>query len=197
MWWTAFGAIAQAAGAVATFLAVVVSLRIATNQRKPMARGSAKLLLTFACDGSPGVYHIGFTVLNTGSVPIFVSSLGWRTGWLRWGPKALRHRYAVQSGYGDQGVTFPYDLSPNRSATTLSPLYLMKQAGMNEARAELFSRKLPLLGWAPVHGVIDVAGRRSIVVRAAKDLTDFLRTNEHGVNTDEQGLTNTAAQGEG
>jgi hypothetical protein len=96
-WWTAFAAIAQAAGAIATFAAVVVSLWIALSGRALKARGSAGIRVHFIGDGTPGTYTVGIEVENIGLRPFHVTSVGWQTGWMLRGPKALRYRFAIQN----------------------------------------------------------------------------------------------------
>jgi hypothetical protein len=188
-WWTAFGAIAQALGAIATFAAVIVSLRIASAQRSLRASASVGILVTFEGDGSPGEYHVGFNVLNQSMQSIHVSSLGWRTGWIRKAPQALGFRWAVQSGIGDEAIKCPYELAPNRSATTLSPIRLVKapEAGATGSIKHIFDRRVPVIGWAPIRGVVSITGRRPLFVKPTPELAAFLRTGEHPSFTDEPG----------
>ena len=44
-WWTAFGAIAQVAGAVATLLAVLVALWTTRGERELKGKGHARIML--------------------------------------------------------------------------------------------------------------------------------------------------------
>lgn len=181
-WWTAFGAIAQAIGALATFLAVAVTLWLTRTERSLRATGRVGFQVTFVGDGSPGVYHVGFTVLNTGLQPIQVMSVGWRTGWCRFGPKWLQHRWAIETWEGQTGVATPYELAPRRSAVTI------KQAAhfvemRPDVRADLFRRPVRLLGNAPIRGVVNITGRPPLIVKVTKDLAGFLRGGDHPLTT--------------
>ena len=179
-WWTAFGAIAQAVGAVATFAAVAVSLWVVLSERAMRARGSAGIKVMFAGDGTPGVYMVGIDVLNVGVRPFHVSSVGWRSGWFSHGPMALQHRHAIQnpsvmmnSGPG------PHIIEPGRNQGFYTKVADMKSADAKASRTEMFARKLPILGNAPIRALVHITGRKPLVVKVSSDLADFLRTGEH------------------
>jgi len=177
-WWTAFGAISQAAGVVATLAAVVVSLWMAMRDRRIRAKGSAGFHITFAGDGSPGVYHVGFSLLNTGVPTLQVSSVGWRVGWFDVKLKALGFQWAIETWQGQEGVPTPYELPSNRSAITIKSAHWFTET-TPDVRADLFQRRLPVLGWAPIKGVINITGRKPLIVPVSNDLADFLRGGNH------------------
>jgi hypothetical protein len=183
-WWTAFGAIAQAAGAIATFGAVVISLWVVLSERAMRARGYANIMITFIGDGTPGTYLVGIQVLNAGVRPFQVTSVGWRTGWLRRGPKALQFRYAIQNtSIMLNQRPGPHIVDPGREEGFYTPVADMKRSNNDESRTELFGRKLPILGEAPVRGIVNISGRKPLYVKVSKDLAHFLRTGDHASTT--------------
>lgn len=183
-WWSAFGGIAQAAGAVATFAAVVVSLWIALSGRALKARGSAGIRVHFIGDGTPGTYTVGIEVENIGLRPFHVSSVGWRTGWMQRGPKALRYRFAIQNtSMMLNERPGPHIVDPGRNEGWYTRVADMKGANSEESRAELFVRKVPVLGYAPIRAIVNITGRKPLCTKVSDDLADFLRTGEHASTT--------------
>ncbi|OHT18592.1 hypothetical protein [Edaphosphingomonas haloaromaticamans] len=147
----------------------------------------------FAGDGTPGVYMVGIEVLNIGVRPFHVSSVGWRTGWLWRGPKVLQYRFAIQNTsvmLNQKGG--PHIVEPGRNEGFYTQIADMKQANYEASRAEMFKRKLPILGEAPIRAMVNITGRKPLMVKVSKELAYFLRTGEHAGTTDENGLTNTA-----
>ena len=96
IWWSAVAAIGQVLGAIATFAAVSVSLWVVSTDRSLRGQGYAKILASFAGDGSPGICHLGFRVENTGIRDLLVQSISWRTGWWKWGPDWAKFKYEVR-----------------------------------------------------------------------------------------------------
>jgi hypothetical protein len=187
IWWTAFGAIAQAAGALATFAAVVVSLWIALSGRALKARGSAGIRVHFIGDGTPGTYTVGIEVLNIGLRPFHVNSVGWRTGWMQRGPEPLRYRFALQNtSMMLNQRPGPHIVDPGRNEGWYTLVADMKGANSEESRSELFVRKLPILGFAPIRAVVNITGRKPLYIKVSDDLADFLRTGEHASTTAEE-----------
>lgn len=188
-WWTAFGAIAQAIGALATFGAVAVSLWVVASERAMKARGSAGIMISFIGDGSPGTYMVGVEVLNIGLRPFHVSSVGWRTGWLPRGPNALAYRYAIQntSVMLNQSPG-PHIVEPGRNEGFYTPVADMKRNNSDESRAELFMRKVPILGDAPIRAMVNITGRKPLMINVSKDLAQFLRTGAHASTTAEEAV---------
>lgn len=185
-WWTAFGAISQAVGALATFAVVVLSLWVVLSERAMRARGWAGIMVSFIGDGTPGTYLVGIHVLNAGLRPFQVTSVGWRTGWLRRGPKSFQYRYAIQNtSMMLNQKPGPHIVEPGREEGFYTPVADMKTSNSDESRSVLFKRKLPILGKAPIRGIVNITGRKPLFVKVSKDLANFLRTGEHASTTAE------------
>ncbi len=184
VWWTAFGAVAQAIGAIATFAAVGVSLWIVISERTMQARGSAGIRVMFAGDGTPGQYMVGIEVLNTGVRPFQVSSVGWRTGWFSRGPSAIRFRFAIQnpSVMVNQRVV-PVIVEPGRNEGFYTLLADMKNAAGQAGANELFRRSLAVLGDCPIWAMVNITGRKPLLIRVKGELAAFLRTHDHADTT--------------
>lgn len=182
LWWTAFGAIAQAIGAAMTFAAVGLSLWIVLSERKFTAQGTASIHVMFAGDGTPGIYLIGVQVLNTGLRAFKIEAVGWRVGWLSKGPALLRHRNALQTF-----VTLPYPgaalppciLEAGHNVSFYVSIAAWKAGNTDGQRGDLFDRTVKFLGKPPIRATIHISGRKPLVVKPDKGLTDFLRTGEH------------------
>ena len=182
-WWTAFGALAQAAGAFATFAAVGVSLWIVLSERALRARGRAAIMTIFQGDGTPGIHVVDFIVENVGVRDFSVQSISWRIGWLPIGPMSLRFRYAIQTSRTGQ-------IFENRKIQiSLSEHFYVSVAEMKIGmtaegeRAAFFSRKVPIFGWAPMRAYANIAGRRPLRLKLEKNLLAFLRTGQHSNTT--------------
>jgi hypothetical protein len=183
-WWTAFGAIAQAIGAVATFAAVAVSLWVVQSERQLQAKVTAGIRITFVGDGSPGVYWVGVTIVNTGMRAIRVTSTGWRTGWLSRGPSALTFRHAVQNtSLVNLGKRPPFVVEPGMQESVFTSVADMKGGNNPEAHADMFERRLPVLGDAPIQAVVNITGRNPVRVAVEPSLARFLRTMDHANTT--------------
>ena len=179
-WWTAFGAIAQALGAVATFAAVVVSLWLAVGERSLRADGFAAIWVSFPGDGTPGEYQVMFQLRNTGLRPIVWESVAWRVGWLRRGPKSLKYRWALQAdGNANHFVT--QTVQPSLTGMVTIPVAVMKPRILEEANEEkpFFRRRIKFLGNAPILAFAHVAGRKPVPLKVNQSLQDFLRTGGH------------------
>ena len=182
-WWSAVAAIGQIFGAIATFFAVFVSLWIVRTDRSLRGKGNAKIIVSFARDGSPGVYHVGFIVENCGIRDFLVQSISWRVGWVAIGIKTLTFRHAIQtSGTG-------YMFENRWVKSSLSEHFLISVSDMKIGlaaegeRGEFFSRKLPFVGWAPIKAYANIAGAKPIPLKVEKQLKDFLRTGKHADTT--------------
>ena len=184
-WWAAFGAVAQAIGSLATFAAVAVSLWVVLSERAMRAKGSAGLHLTFAGDGTPGVYVVGIEVLNAGFRPFHVSSVGWRTGWLPKGPANLAHRFAIQNlSVAMNPRSWPCTVEPGHKEGFYTRVSDFQSANAHRSRTEMFRRRVPLLGPAPIHAMVNITGRKPLLLKVSGDLAEFLRTGEHAATTD-------------
>lgn len=174
IWWTGFGAIAQAIGALATFAAVAVSLWIALSERRIRARCRADIVVISAGDGSPLQYMVGIHVRNDGFRTFQVTGVGWRTGWASWGPKALQYRSAMFDT--TDGGPWPRIIAPGQEQWFYVPIAKVAQS---ESRAELFGRKMPILGEVPIRATVHITGHKRIMVKVPKNMAKFLRTGEH------------------
>jgi hypothetical protein len=182
-WWSAVAAVGQVLGAIATFMAVVVSLWIVRTDRSLQGKGHAGILVIFAGDGSPGIYLVGFRVENTGIRDFMVQSIGWRVGWSRWGPRKLSYAYAIQtSGVGQ--IFENRWIRPTTTETFQLKVSEMKVGLAAEGeRGMFFKRRLKLLGWAPIRAYANVSGRKPIRLKVDNKLREFLRTGSHADNT--------------
>lgn len=178
-WWAAFGAIAQAAGAVATFGAIVVALVLARAERGLLGRGRATIMLAVSGDGTPGEYELHFELENTGMRPLVWETTSWRVGWLRWGPNALRYRWALQSDHLGSPFT-TQTIEPAMTGRVAIPVQVMK-GGLQAAedRDDFFRGPVPLLGYPPIVAFANVAGRSPIPLKVSAAVTKFMRTGDH------------------
>lgn len=179
-WWTAFGAIAQALGAVATFAAVAVSLYLAQTERALKGRGKARIMISFAGDGSPGVNLVHFDLENTGLRPLLWQSVSWRVGWLKWDFWGLGYRSAIQN-FTTSIFDHKQTIEPSHSGQMYMPVSQMKPALCRETEEgrTFFQSKHPLFGFPPIVAYAQVAGRKPIKLRVSQELKRFLRSGEH------------------
>jgi len=193
--WTEVGAFAQVAAAVATFAAVCVSLWLARSERRANVKVRAGLRLMFAGDGSAFEDVISIVITNFGMRAVRISSMGWRTGWLRRGPKWLGFQYAVQKLDHRTSMlnspALPFDLGPGQETT----LYLSPDPFRNggELRGNFFNRHFP---WrrkpspAKICVIVFLVAAKNVVTRAERGLERFLAT---GVITNGAERANNAA----
>ena len=179
--WTMVGAIGQVAAAIATFAAVCVSLWLAHSERRVHIRVRAGLRLLFAGDGSPFEDVIAVHVTNHGLRPVRISSVGWRTGWLKRGPKWLAFQNAVQKF--DVPISAissprpPCDLGPGQEVTFYVSPDPFKRGG--EIRDTFFSRHVP---WrvksfpTKICVVVFLVAAKAKVMRVERGLEAFLAT---------------------
>ncbi len=181
--WTKIAAIGQVAAAIATFVAVWVSLWLAHTERRAHVKVRAGLRLLFAGDGSPFEDAIVIQITNCGLRPVRVASVGWRTGWLRRGPKWLAFQHAMQKF--DLPIstmstpTPPFDLGPGQEVTlNISPEPFKKEG---EIRDTFFKRRVPWRRNPPatkICVVVFIVAAKAIVVRVEPTLEKFLATGE-------------------
>ncbi len=127
---------------------------------------------------------VGIDVLNVGVRPFHVTSVGWRTGWLRRGPKTVTYRYAIQN----MNIMLnqrprPHIVEPGRNEGFYVAIADMKGVNAQKSRNEMFVRKLPIIGYCPIWAMVHITGRQPAMVRASKELAHFLRTNDHASTT--------------
>lgn len=178
LFWTKMAAIGQAAGAVATFAAVVVSLWIAHSERRAHVRVTAGLRVLMS---RPAQDVISILVTNHGLRPVRVSAIVWRTGWLRYGPKWLTFQQAVQTFDAPisqmSSVQPPFDLGPGQDANLHLPTAPFTEHP--DLRLDFFNRRLPFRRKpTPTKICVEVhlvAAKKS-VARVEKSLAKFLAT---------------------
>jgi hypothetical protein len=147
LYWTKVAALGQVAGAAATFLAVLLSLYLATYGRRPRLKLTVgeRLIIT---QGQAGhIRVLNFSVANAGERPVHIRGIGWRTGWLRWGPAFLRTQAAVQlTGGLGIGKEPPYELQPGAEVSSFTLLQTMLGKIAEKAGSPFFARDWPVLG---------------------------------------------------
>lgn len=183
-WWTAFGAIAQAAGSLATFAAVAVSLWLARRETGLHGKGMVQVMAAFAGDGSPGTYLLSFTVENTGLRELMWLGTIWRVGWLSRGPQALRFKYAIQAD-ASASPFVQQVIQPGTSYSWHIPIKTLKRAyNDNPDRRSFFNRRINGLGYLPIVAFANVSGRPPIKLKLSEEVERFLRTFDHADTTD-------------
>ena len=150
------------------------------------AKASARIMVQFVGDGTPGTYLVGIDVTNVGVRPFHVTSVGWRTGWLGWGPNVLKYRYAIQkTNIMLNQRPSPHIVDPGLHDGFYVTVADMKSANAEESRNEMFTRKLPVIGYCPIWAMVNITGRKPVMSRVPRDLAVFLRTGVHASTTDE------------
>ena len=150
IYWTKVGALGQVGGALATFLAVLVSLYLAARGRRPRLKLTAgeRLIIT---PGQPDhVRVLSFSVANAGERPVHVRGIGWRTGWLRRGPAFLRTQAAVQlTGGLGIGKEPPYEIQAGAEVSSITLLQNLLDHIQTKSGEPFFARDWPVLGRRP------------------------------------------------
>jgi hypothetical protein len=181
LFWTKIGAIGEVAGAVATFAAVCVSLWLARSEQRPHIKVQAGLRLLFAGDGSPFTDVISIRVTNFGLRPVRISSVGWRTGWMKRGPKWLTYQHAVQKFDFPvpmvSSQTLPCDLGAGQEVLFYISPEPFKKA--DDTSRTFFSRRLP---WrhkstpTKICVAVFMVASRTLMTRVEPNLEKFLAT---------------------
>lgn len=156
---------------------MVVALWTTSSERKLKARAEGAILVLTG--NGTLTYYVGITILNTGLRPLKVTMVGWRSGWIRRGPAALRYRHGVQITEAPIGKQVPFILQPSETGTVFVSLADMKLGQNTPAANEIFRRSIPLLGNAPLAVEVAISGRKMLNGRVRDDLAKFLRTNKH------------------
>ncbi|MCA3037920.1 MAG: hypothetical protein ING69_11295 [Rhodocyclaceae bacterium] len=98
---------------VATFAAVVVSLRLARKADSIQLQTNAGVRLVFAGDGTPAEEHVGISAVNRGDRPVTINSIGWRIG------RGKSARHCIQPVYGQYTHQYPKQLAHGDQASFL------------------------------------------------------------------------------
>lgn len=96
---------------IATFAAVVVSLRLVSRADRVRLKVHAGIRLLFIGDGSPAEELLEIHVTNLGDRPATVTSVGWAIG------KRKKRRYCLQSLSGRYTAQYPKELAHGQSAS--------------------------------------------------------------------------------
>lgn len=172
LFWLKVSAIGQVAGALATFLAVAVSLYIALHGRRPRLKLKVGKRM-FLGGGLPDRDVIMFSVTNTGERPVHVRSLGWQTGWLRWGPRGWKRQLAVQM-FGElrEGTEPPYEIQPGQEVSSYIDFDSFIGRIEERDREPFFFRRWAKLGVkrTSIWGHVYTADGHTITARVEKEL---------------------------
>lgn len=181
LFWTQVSAIGQVAGALATAAAVIVSLWIVLSERLPQIKVRAGIRLVVG-GGAPALDVMSFTLTNVGTRSFQIAQVGWRTGWLPFGPKWLKHQHAIQ--VLGPPVTIPGSSVPPFDIAAGERKGIHVSCDLYEAHrrdGDLFGRKIPLFKErkAPnVHFWIEIVGARTKYVKVERSLEQFLLTGK-------------------
>jgi hypothetical protein len=191
LYWTKVAAIGQVAGALATFLAVAVSLFIAFHSGRPKARLKVgERLIVGGVDD--GIRVLVFDVANAGDRPFHVSSLGWQTGRLRFGPKFLRRRFAMQMFGGTPfGSAPPFEVQPGARVAAYCLLENVLDHARTRKEEPMFTRDWPdgRRRKTTVWGNLQTADGHSIRVKAEAAFVEHVAASEISALTSTQSKT--------
>jgi hypothetical protein len=159
--------------AIATFLAVLVSLYLAQKSDRVNLRASAGIRMVFAGDGSPPEEHVGVNVVNLGDRPVNVTAIGWRIGSRR------NKRFCIQPVAGHYTHQYPKQLAHGEQATFMVSF----KAAPDWARtfATDFVKDVSDRNLKTLRALVSTSvGRRDVEVVPEKSLLDKLRSAHAG-----------------
>jgi hypothetical protein len=96
---------------IATFAAVVVSLRLASRYDRVRLKTYAGIRLLYIGDGTPAQELVEINVTNLGERPVTISTVGWAIG------KGKKRRYCIQNLSGPYTSQYPIELTHGKSAS--------------------------------------------------------------------------------
>lgn len=174
LFWTKIGALGQLAGALATFLAVIVSLYVVITDRREGVKlvvGKRKII-----GGGVNLDVISFEITNVGARPFVINSIGWRTGWFKRGPQSLKYKWAIQLGDNSMFSTqLPHLLQQGQSASVTIPTNMFFK---NNSKEKSLFRSRKFLKYINVgtnmHGVVNTALGTAKTVRVERDLSQMI-----------------------
>jgi hypothetical protein len=179
--WTKIAAVGQVAGALATAIAVAISLWIVISERAVKMACAVGIRIIIGSLG-PSCNIVSFDITNTGHRSFRISSTGWRTGWSipilnRFNLPWAKYQYAIQLTADDLGSPrLPMDLAPGHRTTIFTDAKRFSDQNA-ERREDFFCRKLPIIGTlvsAPVYGCVDIPGQKTRFFRTEKSLQRFV-----------------------
>lgn len=184
LYWTKVAALGQVFGAIATFLAVFMSLWLAYHARKPRLRVTVTYQIIIG-GMADGLDFLAIDVANTGERPVHIRSVGWRTGWPTKWPSFLARGAAYQMTPGAEmfglGTQPPFELQPGASASMYCDMDRMTSHA--DGRPEpIFTRNWPLIGKkrTRLRACVYTADGHSFYAKPAKALADALVAAEKG-----------------
>lgn len=141
--------------------------------------------------GAPELAVLMFNIANAGERPVHVNGIGWRTGWLRWGPQFLSRRAAVQlTGVPQLGnVAPPFEIQPGAAAATYALMENVLSYARERAAEPFYSRDWPLLGrkLTRVRAYAYTADGHTVTVKPEKSLLlDLGRAESEALEAPEQ-----------
>lgn len=101
---------------IATFAAVVVSLRLAGKAERVFLKVSAGVRLLVRGDGTPPERQIEISVTNLADRPVTIDSVGWAVG------KGKNRQYCLQNVSGLHSSQYPIELAHGKRASFLVSL---------------------------------------------------------------------------
>jgi hypothetical protein len=191
LYWEQVAAIGQVSGAVATFLAVALSLYLALHSRRPDIKlvVGERLLLGGLDDGTR---LLMFDFANRGSLPVTINSVGWKTGWFRRGPRFFKRKFAIQmTGGTAYGSAFPIILGPGQSASAYCLMDNILENAARHSDDPLFSRDWPdnRRRKTRAFGLAHTATGHTISVKVERPLHDTLVAAEVAAKTNAGSIT--------
>lgn len=152
---------------LATFAAVVVSLRLARKADRVHVEASAGIRLVFAGDGTTAEEHAGITAVNRGERPVIINSVGWRVG------RGKGARHCIQPVSGQYTHQYPKQLAHGEQAAFLVSFNTVPDWAKDFAVG--FIQDLEPRNLKTLRAVIHTSVGQSIEVVPEKNLLEKLR----------------------
>lgn len=174
LFWTKISALGQLAGAIATFLAVIVSLYVVVtdgHEAIKLVVGQRRIV-----GGEIDLDVISFEITNVGARPFVINTIGWRTGWFKRGPKSLRHKWGIQLGDNSMFSTpLPHLLQQGESASVTIPTAIFFK---NNSKDKSLFHPRKIFRYINVGtnmcGIVNTALGTAKIVRVEKDLSTLI-----------------------
>lgn len=111
-----WGVVGAWVAGIATFAAVVVSLRLARKVEEVRLKVHAGVRLLVRGDGTPAEKNIEIGVTNIADRPVTIDSVGWAIG------KGKNRQYCLQNVSGPHSSQYPVELAHGKRASFLVSL---------------------------------------------------------------------------